>query len=78
MPGIDKKDGIRATKKLLVWEPSQPADAILDKASLALAKGMSVNISKGRVKEHPKVSAVKISLQQEIMCSLESSTNISW
>ena len=47
-----------------VWEPSQPADAILDKASLALAKGMLVYISKGRVKEHQNVSAVNVSLQQ--------------
>lgn len=73
MPGINKKDGIRATKILLVWKPSQPADAILDKVSLALAKGMLVHINKGRVKEHQQVSAVKISLQQDIMCPLESS-----
>lgn len=58
-----------------VWEPSQPADAILDKASLALAKGMLVYISKDRMKEHQKVSGVKTSLQQEILCPLESSTN---
>lgn len=59
MPGINKKDSIGSTKRLLVWEPSQPADAILDKTYLALAKGMLVYIGKDKMKEHQKVTGVK-------------------